>query len=178
MAASATKGPKGQPRFPANEAPDMGVDEEILADYAAKVGNRRVGTTAERNAATGSDLWEGLIWGDTTDKLEYRRTAGAWARFGDIERVVNGRTGTPAAGTQFIHEYKFVQGLTNSGGLLAIPFAVAFPNGAGHIFFTANSGTGSTPVLNAGSLSKTGFTVAFPTAPTTNVDFSYHAIGW
>ena len=79
MAASATKGPKGQPRFPATDAPDLGVDEEIVADYAAKVGNRRVGTTAERDlAASSGDVWEGLLWGDTTTGLEYKRVGGAW----------------------------------------------------------------------------------------------------
>ena len=79
MAASSTRGPKGQPRFPANEAPDLGVDEEIVADYAAKVGNRRVGTTAERDLAESSgDVWEGLLWGDITDKHEYEHVGGVW----------------------------------------------------------------------------------------------------
>ena len=84
MAASATKGPKGQPRFPANEAPDLGVDEELLADYSALVGNRKVGTTAQRLAATGVDVWDGLLWGDTTDRADYKYTSGGWKVAGGI----------------------------------------------------------------------------------------------
>ncbi len=51
-----------------------------IAAYAAEVGNRRVGTTAQRNAAVTEEngTWEGLIWGDTTDGNEYRFTSGSW----------------------------------------------------------------------------------------------------
>jgi len=88
MAASATKGPKGQPRFPATDAPDLGVDEEIVADYAAKVGNRRVGTTAERNAAAGADLWEGLEWYDTTLKKTFWNISGVWSDHPDTVQAI------------------------------------------------------------------------------------------
>lgn len=71
-------GTKNEPKFADADAPDLAVNPTQVAAYAAKVGNRRTGTTAERNAATGLDVWEGLLWGDTTDGVEYRRTAGAW----------------------------------------------------------------------------------------------------
>jgi len=73
-----TWGAKNQPQFLDAGAPDIAVDPNAVADYAAKVGNRRVGTTAERTAAAGADLWEGLIWHDTTDGIEYKRLSGAW----------------------------------------------------------------------------------------------------
>ena len=82
MAASSTRGPKGQPRFPANEAPDLGVDEELVGDYAAKVGNRRVDTAVLRENASGVDVWDGLMWGDTTDGNEYKYTSTGWKLWG------------------------------------------------------------------------------------------------
>lgn len=77
-------GTKNQPQFSDNGAVDLAVDSNALADYSAKVGNRRVGTTAERNAATGKDLWEGLEWWDTTVGGVYRYIAGRWQYFGRL----------------------------------------------------------------------------------------------
>ena len=99
MAASSTRGPKGQPRFPATDAPDLGVDEEIVADFAAAVGNRRVGTTAQRLALAGVDLYEGLAFGDTTLKAELKVIDGSW-------KQVLGDTGwiTPTLGSGWTNE--------------------------------------------------------------------------
>ena len=71
-------GPKGQPQFSDLGAPDMAVDPGLVADYAAKVGNRRTGTTAERLALADVDFWEGLAFGDTTLKAEYKVIDGVW----------------------------------------------------------------------------------------------------
>ena len=79
MAASSAVGTRGQLQFSALEAPDMGADETALSNQTAELGTRRVGTTAERNALSGAKLFEGLLWADTTDGVEYRFTSGAWA---------------------------------------------------------------------------------------------------
>lgn len=84
MSADGTPGSHNQPQFLTNGAPELGVDENLVADYAAKVGNRRVGTTAERVAATGKDVWDGLVWGDTTDGLEYKYHGSQWTFFGGL----------------------------------------------------------------------------------------------
>lgn len=69
-------GIKGQPKFLDSGAPDLATDDNLVSDYAAKVGNRRVGTKAEREAAAGTDVWEGLEWYDTTQLLPYVRRSG------------------------------------------------------------------------------------------------------
>jgi hypothetical protein len=74
-----TSGPKNEPQYAGTGAPADAADLSEIATYAALVGNRKTGTTAQRNAATGtSAAWEGLLWGDTTDGYEYRYTSGAW----------------------------------------------------------------------------------------------------
>lgn len=73
-------GTKNEPKFADADAPDLAVNPTQAAAFAAKVGNRRVGTAAERIAATGKDLWEGLLWGDTTDGAEYRLVGVGWVR--------------------------------------------------------------------------------------------------
>jgi len=71
-------GTKNEPKFADGDAPDLAVNPTQAAAYAAKVGNRRVGTATERLAATGGDLWVGLTWGDTTDGNEYRYALAGW----------------------------------------------------------------------------------------------------
>jgi len=71
-------GPKNEPEFADGDAPDVALNPKQAAAYAGKVGNRRTGTDAERDAATGKDVWEGLAWGSTTDGSEYKRVGGAW----------------------------------------------------------------------------------------------------
>ncbi|QKS21001.1 hypothetical protein HUN58_14690 [Curtobacterium sp. Csp1] len=74
-------GPKGNGIYSAAGGSDDGADLTEIAAYAATVGNRKVGSTAQRNAAVTEEngTWEGLIWGDTTDGNEYRFTSGSWA---------------------------------------------------------------------------------------------------
>lgn len=73
-------GPKNQPRYDLNDDSDFAADLTAVSDYAAKVGNTRTGTTTERTAASGLDVWEGLEWVDTTDGFRYRRRGAAWRR--------------------------------------------------------------------------------------------------
>lgn len=71
-------GPRGEPEFKDGDAPDVALNPTQAAKYAALVGNRRIGTTAQRNAAltesvslTTPGVWEGLKWLDTNEKAEY-----------------------------------------------------------------------------------------------------------
>jgi hypothetical protein len=78
MAADGTPGTKNQPQFLETGAPDLAVDSNLISNYAAKVGNRRTGTTAQMNATTGADKWEGLEWGNTDNWLNYKVINGNW----------------------------------------------------------------------------------------------------
>ncbi|WP_022886353.1 hypothetical protein [Glaciibacter superstes] len=126
MTADATPGAKNQPQFLVGGAPDIGVDENIVADYAAKVGNRRTGTTTERLAATGKDVWEGLLWGDTTDELEYKRTGGAWIPlFGSAFAVHStAQALITGSGTTLVWNGLYLDGgITHSAGIFEVPRA-------------------------------------------------------
>lgn len=81
MAADDTPGPKKQPRFKGTGAPATAADLVIVSDFAALVGNRKVGTTTERNTATSNgEVWEGLRWKDTTLGVEFEYISGGWVR--------------------------------------------------------------------------------------------------
>lgn len=64
----------GKPIY--NNTSTTQADLQTAADYAKKTGNRRTGTTTERNAAT--DVWNDIVWGDSTDGNEYKRVGGSW----------------------------------------------------------------------------------------------------
>ena len=85
MTADGTPGSKNQPQYLGTGAPSTASDMNALANYAAKVGNVRVDTNANRLAATGLDVWEGLQWYDTDEKVLYEYSAGAWAYLGGPE---------------------------------------------------------------------------------------------
>jgi len=72
-------GTKGQPVI--DTTPSTVTDIQAVANYAALVGNRKVGTTTQRNAAqtAGAPLvWEGLEWEDTTDGHTYKYRSGSF----------------------------------------------------------------------------------------------------
>lgn len=77
--ANQSSGTKNQPLFTEAGAPELATDANLISNYAAKVGNRRCGTTTERNAATGSDLWEGLEWYDTTLNQQFIYDGSGWS---------------------------------------------------------------------------------------------------
>lgn len=79
MAADDTPGPRKNPRFLGSGAPATAADLNIVSDHAALVGNRKVGTTAERTAATvAGEVWEGLRWKDTDLDLELEYDGAGW----------------------------------------------------------------------------------------------------
>jgi hypothetical protein len=82
MAVDGGYGPRGGPRFLDGGAPDLAVDSNALSSFTELVGNRKVGTTAERNAAKTATnpiaVWEGLSWYDTTLRQEFLYQSGNW----------------------------------------------------------------------------------------------------
>lgn len=60
---------KGGPVF--NAEPNTVGDFNANREYAELVGNRKIGTTAERDAATGNKVWQGLEWFDTDLKRTF-----------------------------------------------------------------------------------------------------------
>jgi hypothetical protein len=100
MAVDGGYGPRGGPRFLDGGAPDLAVDSNALSSYAELVGNRKVGTTAERNAAKTATnpvaVWEGLSWYDTTLRQEFLYQSGNWEAQG-VAGVLS--SGTQAVGS-------------------------------------------------------------------------------
>lgn len=76
MAYSSLDPVTGAPVFLSADAPDPGVNESQVAEYAAEVGTRLIGTTAERTAYAYAR--DGLRWRDTTDGGEYEYRSGGW----------------------------------------------------------------------------------------------------
>ncbi|TFD27530.1 gp53-like domain-containing protein [Cryobacterium cryoconiti] len=165
MAASTAVGPRGQLRFNVLEGPDLGVDEELLSDQCAEIGTRRVGTTADRNALSGAKKFVGLLWGDTTDNLEYRYTSTGWKK---VTGLIRGGVGA---------------GTSSQGGDITVTFSSPFTSACTAIVVTdSNTGGGIGPVpLKVVSRSATGAVIrvmqnevavsGFPTS------FNYIAFG-
>jgi len=95
MSVSST-GSKGEPQFESTgNAPTFAADLTATSDYAALVGNRIAGTSAERLAF---DDWPGLAWHETDTDLEYEMTASGW-RLVTRPHCVLGLTANQALGT-------------------------------------------------------------------------------
>ena len=163
---SESSGPKNQPYFAANGAPEIDVDPGLVADYAAKVGNRRVGTTAERNAAAGKDLWESLIWGDTSDGNEYKRTGSAWIRQSAPVAMAAGRSQivTPAGSGSSVT-------VNLPAGSFSVPPIITVSMGADSEYM-------SNRVLSVWSKTATSFVVGLSNsgAADATVDFEWIAV--
>lgn len=77
--ASQGTGDKGQPTYDSNYPPSDAADLTEVAQYAADVGNARVGSTSERTAfSNNGNATEGLAWRDTTLKRTFYWESGAW----------------------------------------------------------------------------------------------------
>jgi hypothetical protein len=62
--------PKGGPLY--NNTPQTVADLQAAITFIEKMGNHRADTTTARNAASGIDVFDGLLWDDTTDGFTYR----------------------------------------------------------------------------------------------------------
>lgn len=76
MAADSFDSTTGAPIFAGTGAPDTGVDLTLLGEFAAKVGTRLMGTTAERTSY--SYAREGLEWYDTDLDAVYLSDGSGW----------------------------------------------------------------------------------------------------
>lgn len=81
-------GPRGEPQFAGSGASADAEDLTLLGSHIALSGNHKVGTTDQRNAASIAadpvQVWEGLLWTDTTDRVVYQYLSGGWqARLND-----------------------------------------------------------------------------------------------
>lgn len=76
-----TNGTQGQPQFATSDSVAIASYLTSIANYAALVGNYKVGTTAQRTAATetAKTAWDGLLWRDTTLHAFYLRLGGGWS---------------------------------------------------------------------------------------------------
>jgi hypothetical protein len=128
-------GPKNEPIFADGDAPDVAVNATQAAAYAAKVGNRRVGTTAERDEAATNprEVWEGLLWFDTTLDTEFL-WMGIWIRVGGVWATFTPTTAGLVASTVMYAKLKVSDGecavrtgfLLGTGGSWSDP-TVGFP---------------------------------------------------
>ena len=76
MAYSSLDPSTGAPVFLDSDAPDPAVNPSQVAAFAAEVGTRLIGTTAERTAYAYAR--EGLRWFDTTTDKEYLYNGSGW----------------------------------------------------------------------------------------------------
>lgn len=76
MAASGFDPTDGNPLFDDSDAPDIKLDPQLVGQYAAKTGNRVIGTAAERG--TYAFLREGREFYETDTGDSYRYISSAW----------------------------------------------------------------------------------------------------
>ncbi|TAJ46367.1 MAG: hypothetical protein EPO52_17695 [Herbiconiux sp.] len=71
-------GSKNEPTYTGSGAPADAADLTEIAAYAAKVGNRKAGTAADRAALSGADRWVGLEFEESDTGAVYLYTSGGW----------------------------------------------------------------------------------------------------
>lgn len=109
MTASSFDPTTGAPQFADGDAPDVAENANEVADFAASVGTRLIGTTAER---TDYDYGRvGLRWYDTDEDAEYLHDGSGWVLWNkpwtSYTPSLSNMTGTVAA------EYQVVYGTVN-----------------------------------------------------------------
>lgn len=67
---------------------------------------------------------------------------------------------------------------TDGFGRIAVGFPTPFPNGILHVLPVTIGGTSVAPVVDNGTISKTGVTLLWPGVISANVKFTYEAVGW
>lgn len=187
MAVDGGYGPRGGPRFRDGGAPDLAVDSNLLSEQIELVGNRKVGTKAQREAAirttsstdAPAQVWDGLEWFDTTEKQTYERIDGSWQRASRQQVLTIQGSSTPPADARIVTKYQFFDTLrTNASGVLRANFNSPFPNGVINMQATTVAGSANNPVVNNGNYSLTGAEWAFKDTPNTVVAFWVSAVGW
>lgn len=174
----------GSPQFLDGGAPDLAVDQNAVSNYAAKVGTRLIGTTAERTAyAYGR---KGLEWYDTDLNTVLIHNGSGWQGITVIQHV----GGTPLDGPSWdgvsplIMKHASITAVPNASSVIVTPWIEGpFPHGL--ISFAATPGDGLTAgkaVINASS-TKANLIVQVLTSAGTGVGsatqrINYMAVGW
>lgn len=124
MTADGTYGDKNQPHFLDGGAPDLATDSNLISDYAALVGNRKVGTKAQKDALSGKNVWEGLEFEETDTGILWKRKSGSWVGGTMVPTRLDATVSTQGTITQ--HGFAFARG--GNGPQLSIPitFPIAF----------------------------------------------------
>jgi hypothetical protein len=171
---------KGQPLY--NTSPQTRADLQKAVDFAAEIGNRKIGTASDRDALSGNKVWEGLEFYATDERKAYVRDGGLWRPLSLLQITdsvaASGGGGAIPANAVPITKLHFVAAVTDAQGRVPFTFPTAFPTKGAHIFYSVFSGTGVNPVTNAGQFDRTGATAVFAGVPNTSVRFSYLAYGW
>lgn len=142
-------GVRSQPVY--NASPATVPDFQAAVDYAAKVGNRMAGTTAERNAFESSG-WEGLEWDDTTLDRRFRHNGTTFAGTATIGSVAAApSSGITVNGPTFVR--KDDQGMVEA--YIDLTRSSALPSGA-PIAIIAGGFRPSTTLRYSGTVSEGG----------------------
>lgn len=132
MAVDGGYGPRGGPRFLDGGAPDLATDDNEVSKYAELVGNRMVGTKAQKDALvrttssgnSPAQLWEGLEFEETDTGILWKRKSGSWVGGTMVPTRLDATVSTQGTITQ--HGFAFARG--GNGPQLSIPitFPIAF----------------------------------------------------
>lgn len=103
MSVTGNNTPKGDPTFASSgNSPTFAADLTAVSAYAAKVGNRVVGTTTFRTSETAAGrVWDGMRFFDTTlwQELEYRSGTFRWVNVPKTRVVAATASGSLGAGS-------------------------------------------------------------------------------
>lgn len=105
-----TPGPKGQPQVSTGGAVSAAADLTAVADYAARVGNRIVGTASQRAtfAATyGVSPWDGLEFAEVDTGKEFVYLSGGWRTYPLVDTAEEVGAFTQAAGWTILFQSAF-----------------------------------------------------------------------
>lgn len=176
MASSSLDPVTGAPRFLDADAPDPAVNPTEVAAFAAKVGTRLIGTTAERDAYPYKR--EGLEWYNTTKDLVEVYNGTGWVADTQFH-VTGGKDGLAApVGASIIVKAHAFSGQLNGSGAINHNFPTAFPTHCAVVFPTTVFGSSAPTVINNDQISKTGANFVVPGSGNLIVGISYLAIGW
>lgn len=112
----------------------------------------------------------------------YSGNGTAWSRVvpdDPIVQITGGKGGAaPVGAIPIIKVHRVPATMTNASGVINVTFPAAFPNSCAMVAPVTGSGSSDAPVLNADTISTTGFSVAWPANPSTAITFYYTAFGW
>ncbi|GAA4175730.1 gp53-like domain-containing protein [Gryllotalpicola koreensis] len=176
-------GSHNEPQFSATGAPDDANDLTTLGAYAAKVGNRKVGTNAQRSALSGSDIWAGLEFYETDTKSTYVTPDGtSWVKE-SMFAVGSVASGTLSGAVSFLQQAGSAIVSLSSTGAANFTFPTAFPNGVLTVI-ALNGDDSARPqqFVSVRNVSVTGFDVRFTSgtsaAGSGSARVNWFAIGW